>query len=59
MTETYIAEHIWLGVSAIYAMSGGELKTPRYIDMIDPQAAHTDLRTPEQIKADIVRKLRA
>jgi len=59
MTEAYIAEHIWLGVSAIYAMSGSELKTPRYIDMIDPQAAQTDPRTPEQIKADIVRKLRA
>ena len=59
MTETYIAEHLWFGVSAIYALVGGELQTPRYTDMIDPHGSQTDNRTAEQIKADIVRKLRA
>ena len=57
MTEAYVAEHLWLMTSALYAVAGGELHTPRYTDILYPEKANVDNRTAEEIKADIVRKL--
>lgn len=55
MTETYIAEHLWLMTSAMYAFGGSKLTTPRYTEMICPE--QKDTRTAEEIKQDILRKL--
>lgn len=57
MTETYIAEHLWFATGALYAMTGNELKTPRYTSLIDQQNGKTDIRSAEEIKADILKKL--
>lgn len=57
MTETYIAEHLWLMTSAMYSFGGSKLETPRYTEMVYPGQIKKDTRTAEEIKQDILRKL--
>lgn len=57
MTETYIAEHLWLVTDALYASLGGKLKTTRYTEFINPALKNNDNRTAQEIIEDIKEKL--
>lgn len=57
MTINYAVEHLWLLTSAVYAIGGGELKTPRYIELAHPEEKVRDLRTAEEIKQHILEML--
>lgn len=57
MTETYIAEHLWLATGVLYAFAKNELKTPRYTEIVNPTLNKTDKRTAKEIVADIRKKL--
>ena len=57
MTVDYAVEHLWLLTSAVYAIGGGELKTPRYIELAHPEHKIKDQRTAEEIKQHILERL--
>jgi len=57
MTVDYAVEHLWLLTSAVYAIGGGELKTPRYIEVAYPQMKITDTRTADEIIDDTINNL--
>lgn len=57
MTVDYAVEHLWLLTSAVYAIGGGELKTPRYIELSHPEQKIRDQRTAEEIKQHILERL--
>lgn len=57
VTTEYAMQHLWLLTSAVYAIGGGELKTPQYIDLVHPEMQIRDQRSAEQIKQDILAKL--
>ena len=57
MAIDYAVEHLWLLTSAVYALGGGELKTPRYIELAHPEIKVKDVRTAEEIKQYILERL--
>ena len=58
MTIDYAVEHLWLVTSAVYAIGGGELKTPRYIELAHPEEKKKDVRTAKEIKQYILERLK-
>lgn len=57
MAIDYGLEHLWLVTSAVYAIGGGELKTPRYMELAHPQVKIEDDRTAEEIIDDVINNL--
>lgn len=57
MTVDYAVEHLWLLTSAVYAIGGGELKTPRYIELSHPHLNIQDNRTADEIIDDTINNL--
>ena len=54
MMIDYGLEHLWLVTSAVYAIGGGELKTPRYLELAHPEMKFSDNRTASQIIDDVI-----
>lgn len=57
MAIDYGLEHLWLVTSAVYAIGGGELKTPRYLQLTHPEMQFEDTRTADEIINDTINGL--
>lgn len=57
MAIDYIAQHAYYITSAIYQIGGLEFKGESYIEAAYPDIVKKDVRTAEEIKAHIVKRL--
>lgn len=57
MAIDYGLEHLWLVTNAVYAIGGGELRTPRYIEFAHPTVKVADARTADEIIDDTINNL--